>query len=218
MERRKNHFDYYNQGRIIEYSYKLGSSLNGSLYLHKTIKPYFTKALRFGIPQRWIPYAYFYEKPKGKCYEAPLSKIWESRTGLPYNVAQELKINDDDITKFTENINKPNIDLLECKEKTFYVSSDSCNVEFYDHKAIDSDIIDIFYKDSCQRIILSESITQKTFILTQANNFKLMAISDGNIGPCTVSIKIENKQHILQLMEKEIINIKLEKLKDVVSN
>lgn len=216
----------YNSGRIKVYEYirkDKNSTVKFYLAFHKKIKPVDYKSVKMGIGP-WIPYFYIYSKPKHKVYLASTEKLWESKTGLPYSLAQELSLSDKRIPKILKKLGSVNDDVLikeapvihepePIADKTFNITveCDTCDVKLFDHSTEDGDIVDFTYKKIKERISIIKKGTNHKIILEESNYFLLRAVSEGFLLTCTVNVIIDNQEHTFTMNKGEIVKIKLNK-------
>ena len=180
----------YNNGRIKVYQHQsttdydsdkynihIHDTINFYLAFHKTIQPISQNAVKIDV---WLPYTYIYARPIHVVYEAPISKLWEIRTGLSYSVAAELGLTEERIPAILEMFGTINDDVL-IKETapelevdsvySIYVSCDTCDVKLYDNKSEDKDIVDFTYSGSTQRLNIRNMGTNYKIVLSENNYF-----------------------------------------------
>jgi len=206
----------YNDGRIKSYYYKTEGNENGYiksvLYFHKSIKPSSVGMAQMGLFNYWAAYALFYDRPKLVVYPANIEKTWTSKTGLPYDVAQQLNLDKNRIRNVLKKMPKyPNFSLVNFGSDSIFVNCDTCKVIFQDNKTEDGDVIDYYYQTKKERVFIKNEGTLKIINITKSNDFFMRAISKGSMGACTVSVIIEGITHSYNLQRDEIINIKLVK-------
>ena len=211
----------YNNGRIKVFKYKYsddyGDIIKYYIALHPNIEPVNSHACKFGLSSHWVPHFYMYEKPKVKINKPNIKGIWESKTGLPYDVATELGITDNRIAKLIENMNTVNNDVLISLPKTdtmnynidIYVNCDTCEYKIYDNAKEDGDIVDVIVNKDTIRTKLTNMGSSNKIIIDHKSNIKLKAISEGTNSPCTVHFMIEEKSYEFRLKKQEIISINL---------
>lgn len=223
----------FHNGRIKVYQYqsttdidffKIHDTINFYIALHKTIKPTDHHAFSDGSNSYWVAYSYYYPKPKKVVYMAPLRKIWESKTGLPYEVAKQLKLPDDRIPKVLAMFGVANEDVLlkikkptpapvsPSKEYEFSVQCDTCDVKIYDNHTEDNDIINFIYKNETTQVKIKNAGAHYKILMADDNLFYLSAVSEGFLETCTVDVKIDGDNHIFILKKGEKVSIKLNKL------
>ncbi|MEK6829003.1 MAG: hypothetical protein AABY15_02670 [Nanoarchaeota archaeon] len=230
-EKESKYIKSYNNGRIKVYQYQattdydsdkydihIHDTINFYLAFHKTIQPVAQNAVQIDI---WIPYTYIYAKPVQVVYEAPVSKLWEIKTGLPYSVAAELGLTEERVPIILEMLGIINDEVL-IKETVpelevdsvynIYVNCDTCDVKFYDNRAEDKDIIDFTYSGSTQRLTIRNTGTNYKIVLSEDNSFYIFAVSEGYLETCTVNAIIDGSNHIFALRKDERVLIKLNKL------
>lgn len=209
-----------NEGRIKIYQITSdfpGGVVKHYLVFHKTIKP--INSAGVSVLGWWMPYCYLYAKPKHKVYSAPINKLWESKTGLPYSEAQQLGLTDDRIPKILSLIGKPNDEIL-IKEDSVHVdrkyniavSCDTCQVKLYDNAQEDDDTIDFVYSDDTTRIPIKKAGVFYKIIMAKSNIFYIFAVSEGSLETCTVDAVIDGVNHIFALKKGELISIQLNKI------
>lgn len=204
----------YNNKRIKLYSSQSNGyydTINFYVAVHKTIKPIDTYAVSYY--GHWLPYMYVYAKPKQVVYPAPPNKLWETKTGLPYELAQELKLDADRIPKVLKLFGVVNDEVLlsEDKEYNFTVSCDTCNVKLFDNDIEDDDVIGFTYSNETSKIAIKNAPTNYQIVLAKDNEFKILALSEGNLETCTVNTIIDDKNYIFALKKGERVSIKLHK-------
>lgn len=207
----------YNNGRVKLYDNKSQTSydtINFYLAFHKTIQPIETDGVN---SDGWIPFVYFYAKPKRVVYPATIQKIWESQTGLPYTAAKELQLTDDRITKILSMPKVINDEVLikELKiDKTYdiAVSCDTCEVKLFDNHTEDNDVIDFTYKNQTTKVTIKNAGINYEVIVDQDDSFFIYAVSEGSLETCTVDALIGGKNHIFALRKGERVLIKLHKI------
>jgi hypothetical protein len=203
-----NRVKSFNNGRILYYNYYLehrDTEVNIELYFHKTILPYDSHGAKY-YPNGWIPFSYYYEKPKVKVYKATHKKLWESKTGLPYSLLKELNVDSNRIESILENFELlPKVILNTNK---IYVSCDTCNVRLFDSQMQDGDIVEFDY--GFKKIIeLNKTGETYDVILKDNHIFKLTGISKGLIDLCTVDLIIDKKKYTFELenLQEEYIEL-----------
>lgn len=214
----KNTIKSYNNGRIKVYHDKSGNvydTINFYLVFHKTIQPIEQNAVYYYVS--WLPYTYFYAKPKQVVYPATISKIWETKTGLPYSITEELQLTDERIVKILSLPKIVNDDVLIKKapivnrEYNISVKCDTCNVKLFDNHIQDNDVINFTYKNITQQITIKKAETIYDVILSQDNSFYISAVSEGRLETCTVDALIDGTNHVFSLVKGEKVLIKLKK-------
>lgn len=215
----KNAIKSYNNGRVKVYTDKSQGrydTINFYIALHKTIKPIDVASVFYY--SGWIPYVYIYSKPKQVVYPATIEKVWETKTGLPYSVAQELQLAPERVTALLLLPRIVNDEVL-IKEslaiKEVYnipVHCDTCNVILFDNHKEDNDVIDFTYKNESHKVTIKNAGTTYPIVLADENSFYIFALSEGSLETCTVDALIDGKNHIFELKKGERILIKLKKI------
>lgn len=214
-----NRIASYNDGRIKTYSTQIkgyNDTINYYLVFHKLIQPsqnYATSTFGF-----WMPYFYEYTKPKKVVYAASNKKIWESRTGLPYSIVQELQLDKDKISKILNLLGKVNDEVL-LTEKPLEINQqynigvhcDTCDVKLLDNHIQDDDRIEFSYKNLTDRLTIRGQGNNYKIILAQDNSFYIFALSEGSIEMCTIDAIIDGEIHTFSLKKGERVLIKLYK-------
>jgi hypothetical protein len=233
-EKEPNAIKSYNHGRIKvyqnsstedydnkEYNIHIHDTLKFYLVFHQSIQPIDNHGVSYY--GAWLPYMYFYEKPKKVVYPASVKKLWETKTGLPYSIAQELQLTD---AKILEIISLPsvfNADVLITKtidkitqttdrQYNISVKCDTCDVKLFDNQTEDSDIVNFTYKDKTEQVEIKSSGVNYKILLSEDNSFYLLAISEGSYKTCTVDAIIDGGSHVFVLKKGEKILIKLHKI------
>jgi len=202
-ESEKSRIKYYNRNRIIRYKYSILSGkdtdLTSVLYFHKYIKPIDDHGIEYTFQSRgWIPVAYIYKKPIRKVYKS--SNLFEELTGLKDTF--NIDIND---LKLDYKIHDKYFDI----PKSELSINDGDTLTIFDKNLIDDDIINLCYGDKNNIITLSDSY--EIIIDKDITDITIVALDEGKVGLCTVSIKINNKIYDYDLLKHEIININLKK-------
>lgn len=208
----------YNNSRIKVYDTKSQSSydtINYFIAFHKTIQPIETGAVYYY--DGWIPYVYFYPKPKRVVYPATIPKIWETQTGLPYTVAQQLQLTDERVVKilFMPKVVNDEVLIKETKIDRTYdvvVNCDTCEVKLFDNHTEDNDVIDFTYKNQTTKVTIKNAGINYEVIVDQDDSFFIYAVSEGSLETCTVDALIGGKNHIFALRKGERVLIKLHKI------
>jgi len=225
----------YNSGRIKVY--QISTTLidkdvvNFYLAFHKTIKPIETRGVvAYGRPI--VPYFYRYPYPKNKVEKPTIEDIWEKETGLPRSLIGELNIVQDKIEEIlglmgTVNndvlISDPDVELIHMPikpietqdpiivDEIITVSCDTCDVVIYDDQQQDGDIVEFIYNNTSETVHILNAGSTHQVILDDSGVFKLVALSEGRLKPCTIFLRIDGQSYTFRLKKDEQIVIKLYK-------